>query len=100
MIVKWPTTSRQDVPSDCHVDLEKNCKFKRFDGGKTRTGSELLMLELKVPKCENFHRTDFYNFNAIKPLWVGKNKKIKILIFRGSFGGFSFENFVLTLSVC
>jgi hypothetical protein len=25
----------------------------------------------------------------------GKNKKFKILIFRGSFGGFFFENFVL-----
>jgi hypothetical protein len=26
---------------------------------------------LKVPKCENFHRTDFFNFFTIKPLWVG-----------------------------
>jgi hypothetical protein len=26
---------------------------------------------LKVPKCENFHRTDFFYFYSIKPLWVG-----------------------------
>ncbi len=26
---------------------------------------------LKVPKCENFHRTDFFDFFTIKPLWVG-----------------------------
>ncbi len=52
-----------------------------------------------MPKCENFHRTDFFYFFTIKPLWVGdfraKMKKFKILIFRGSFGGFFFENFVL-----
>ncbi len=28
-------------------------------------------LYLKVPKCENFHRTDFLDFFTIKPLWVG-----------------------------
>ncbi len=27
--------------------------------------------DLKVPKCENFHRTDFFDFFTIKPLWVG-----------------------------
>ncbi len=27
--------------------------------------------DLKVPKCENFHRRDFFNFFTIKPLWVG-----------------------------
>ena len=27
--------------------------------------------KLKVPKCENFHRTDFFDFFTIKPLWVG-----------------------------
>jgi hypothetical protein len=26
---------------------------------------------LKVPKCENFHRTDFFYFFTIEPLWVG-----------------------------
>jgi len=26
---------------------------------------------LKVPKCENFHRTDFFDFYTMKPLWVG-----------------------------
>ncbi len=26
---------------------------------------------LKVPKCENFHRTYFIYFYTIKPLWVG-----------------------------
>ena len=26
---------------------------------------------LKVPKCENFHRTDFFYFFAINPLRVG-----------------------------
>ncbi len=26
---------------------------------------------LKVPKCENFHRTDFFYFFTIKPPWVG-----------------------------
>jgi hypothetical protein len=59
---------------------------------------------LKVPKCENFHRTDFFYFYTIKPLWVGdfrvKNKKFKILIFRGSFGGFFFGNFVLAQAEC
>ena len=29
------------------------------------------IFSLKVPKCENFHRTDFFNFYTIKPLWVG-----------------------------
>ncbi len=31
---------------------------------------------------------------------LGKNKKFKILIFRGSFGGFFFENFVLAHTEC
>jgi hypothetical protein len=37
---------------------------------------------LKVPKCENFHRTDSFYFFTIKPLWVGdfrakiKNSKL------------------------
>ncbi len=26
---------------------------------------------LKVPKCENFHRADSFYFFTIKPLWVG-----------------------------
>jgi hypothetical protein len=26
---------------------------------------------LKVPKCENFHHTDFFYFYTIKPPWVG-----------------------------
>ncbi len=26
---------------------------------------------LKVPKCENFHHTDFFYLYTIKPLWVG-----------------------------
>ncbi len=59
---------------------------------------------LKVPKCENFHRTDFFYFYTIKPLWVGdfraKIKKLKIVIFRGSFWGFFFENFVLAHTEC
>jgi hypothetical protein len=25
----------------------------------------------QVPKCENFHHTDFFKFYTIKPLWVG-----------------------------
>ncbi len=35
---------------------------------------------LKVPKCENFHRTDFFYFYTIKPLWVGdfRVKRVKI----------------------
>jgi hypothetical protein len=34
---------------------------------------------LKVPKCENFHRTDFFYFFTIKPLWVGDFRaKMKI----------------------
>jgi hypothetical protein len=56
-----------------------------------------------VPKCENFHRKDFFDFFTIKPLWVGdfraKKKKLKISIFRGSFGGFFFKNFVLVHTV-
>jgi hypothetical protein len=26
---------------------------------------------LKVPKCEIFDRSDFHDFYAIKPFWVG-----------------------------
>ncbi len=33
--------------------------------------SRMVMQVLKVPKCENFHRTDFFYFFTIKPLWVG-----------------------------
>ncbi len=51
---------------------------------------------LKVPKCENFHRTDFFYFYTIK----NKNSKFKILIFRGSFGGFFFGNFVSAQAEC
>ncbi len=44
---------------------------------------------LKVPKCENFHRTDFSYFYTIKPLWVGdfraKIKNSKILYLGGLF---------------
>jgi hypothetical protein len=32
---------------------------------------QLSAVYLKVPKCENFHRTDFFYFFTIKPLWVG-----------------------------
>jgi hypothetical protein len=46
----------------------------------------------------------FFYFYTIKPLWVGdfraKIKKIKILIFRGPFGGFFFETFVLAQADC
>ncbi len=41
--------------------LEADCNM--IGGGKTGY--------LKVPKCENFHRTDFFDFFTIKPLWVG-----------------------------
>jgi hypothetical protein len=45
---------------------------------------------LKVPKCENFHRTDFFYFYTIKPLWVGdfraKIKNSKFLCLRGLLG--------------
>jgi hypothetical protein len=38
-------------------------------------------IALKVPKCENFHRTDFFYFFTIKPIEVGnfraKNKNSK-----------------------
>jgi hypothetical protein len=30
--------------------------------------SSLYGENLKVPKCENFHRTDFFDFFTIKPL--------------------------------
>jgi hypothetical protein len=41
-----------------------------------------LLSLLKVPKCENFHRTDFFDFFTIKPLWVGDFRaKIKNLKF-------------------
>jgi hypothetical protein len=40
-----------------------------IDGGRK--------MVLKVPKCENFHRTDFFDFFTIKPLWVG-NFRAKI----------------------
>jgi hypothetical protein len=29
----------------------------------------LVSLALKVPKCENFHRTDFFYFYTIKSLY-------------------------------
>jgi hypothetical protein len=63
-----------------------------------------LPILLKVPKCENFHHTDFFLFLLHKAsmgrrLW-GKNLKLKFLIFRGSFGGFFFENFVLAQAEC
>jgi hypothetical protein len=29
-----------------------------------------LQFSYKVPKCENFHRTDFFLFYTIKLLWV------------------------------
>ncbi len=51
-------------------------------------------VKLKVPKCENFHRTDFFYFYTIKPLWVGdfrakiKNSKFKYL---GGLFGVSFS---------
>jgi hypothetical protein len=32
---------------------------------------QITNVTLKVPKCENFHRTDFFYFFTIKPLWVG-----------------------------
>jgi hypothetical protein len=42
---------------------------------------EVISIYLKVPKCENFHRTDFFYFYTIKPLWVrdfrAKIKKFK-----------------------
>ena len=53
---------------------------------------------LKVPKCENFHRTDFFNFFIIKPLWwatLGQKLKIQNFNIKGFFGGLFFENFVL-----
>ncbi len=49
---------------------------------------------LKVPKCENFHRTDFIYFYTIRPLWVGdfrvkiKNSKFQYL---GGLLGVSFS---------
>ena len=33
-----------------------------------------LYIVLKVPKCENFHRTDFFDFFTIKPPWVGDSR--------------------------
>ncbi len=57
-----------------------------------------------MPKCENFHRTDFFLFLHHKASMGrrlrGKNKKFKILIFRGSFEGFFFGNFVLAQAEC
>jgi hypothetical protein len=59
---------------------------------------------LKVPKCENFHRTDFFYFYTIKPLWVGDFRaKIKNLNFNilGVFWGFLFRKFCVSAgSVC
>jgi hypothetical protein len=44
----------------------------------------------------------FFYFYTTKPLWVGdfRAKKIHILIFRGYFGGFFFEHFVLAQVEC
>ncbi len=45
------------------------CGFM-FKNEKCRV-SKIFLFFLKVPKCENFHRTDFFYFYTIKPLWVG-----------------------------
>jgi hypothetical protein len=29
------------------------------------------IIDLKVPKCEIFDRSDFHDFYSIKPFWVG-----------------------------
>jgi hypothetical protein len=47
-----------------------NQAFKLLQFGGTQVTSHSLAY-LKVPKCENFHRTDFFYFFSIKPLWVG-----------------------------
>ena len=39
--------------------------------GRQFTKRVIILSHLKVPKCENFHRTDFFDFFTIKPLWVG-----------------------------
>jgi hypothetical protein len=48
------------------------CKFVLlcFPAGSA-LHSTVICCTLKVPKCENFHRTDFLDFFTIKPLWVG-----------------------------
>jgi hypothetical protein len=50
----------------------------------------MLSRRLKVPKCENFHCTDFFYCYTIKPLWVGdfraKIKNSKFLYLGGLFG--------------
>jgi hypothetical protein len=45
-------TDRQIIPDETHAARQR-------------------MVRLKVPKCENFHRADFFDFFTIKPLWVG-----------------------------
>ena len=43
--------------------------------------SELKVINLKVPKCEIFGRSDFHDFYTIKSLWEGDfGVKIKCLL--------------------
>jgi hypothetical protein len=58
-----------------------------------------LVLQLKLPKCEIFDRSDFHYFYTLKSLLEGdfRVKIKKLQIFRGSFGAAKFLTRMLNL---
>jgi hypothetical protein len=38
---------------------------------QVRTYNPLVRINLKVPNCEIFDRSDFHDFHTIKSLWAG-----------------------------
>ncbi len=67
-----------------------NCKgetlkiFVWFSSKNLASG--LVLLRLKVPKCEIFDRSDFHYFYTIKPFWVD-DFVVKILTYYFNFWG-------------
>jgi hypothetical protein len=61
--------------------------------------SSLRRTTLKVPKCENFDRSDYFHFYTKKSSWVGDFvvKRIFSIIFKGSFRGAKFLTHMLSL---
>ncbi len=47
------------------------CRVLSRIPGITFTPVNRFIGSLKVPKCEDFDGSDFHDFYAIKPVWVG-----------------------------
>jgi hypothetical protein len=69
----WPICSYMNAQCICCCTvLSVFPKFKALiHHGSFYIFLNLARWSLKVPKCENFHCTDFFYFFTIKPLWVG-----------------------------